>query len=83
MRWPFLSLPRKRHASLLLGALSLLGAPGLRPPRRLDGGGDRAAAPATFDIRDGASLLRIPTSEILAARAAGNYVEFLIADARR
>jgi hypothetical protein len=39
--------------------------------------------PATFDIRDGATILRIPTAEILAAQAAGNYVEFALADGRR
>jgi len=39
--------------------------------------------PATFDIRDGASLLRVPVGEILAAKAAGNYVEFALADGRR
>jgi hypothetical protein len=42
-----------------------------------------AASPATFDIRDGASLLRIPVAEILAAKAAGNYVEFVLDDGRR
>src|SRR5205807_5615175 len=34
------------------------------------------SAPATFDIRDGPSLLRVLVGEILAARGAGNYVEF-------
>jgi DNA-binding LytR/AlgR family response regulator len=42
-----------------------------------------AAAPMTFDIRDGAALLRVPVVEILAAQAAGNYVEFALADGRR
>lgn len=41
------------------------------------------AAPATFDIRDGASILRVPVNEILAASAAGNYVEFALEDGRR
>jgi hypothetical protein len=41
------------------------------------------AAPATFDIRDGASILRVATGEIIAARAAGNYVEFALEDGRR
>ncbi|MGH6956935.1 MAG: LytTR family DNA-binding domain-containing protein, partial [Caulobacteraceae bacterium] len=36
-----------------------------------------------FDIRDGASILRAPTADILAVRAAGNYVEFALADGRR
>ncbi len=42
-----------------------------------------ATSPATFDIRDGASILRIPVAEILAAKAAGNYVEFALDDGRR
>lgn len=37
----------------------------------------------TFDIRDGASLTRVRLSEILAITAAGNYVEFALADGRR
>ncbi|HVN01526.1 MAG TPA: LytTR family DNA-binding domain-containing protein [Caulobacteraceae bacterium] len=37
----------------------------------------------TFDIRDGQSLVRAPVAEIVAAHAAGNYVEFLLADGRR
>ena len=40
-------------------------------------------APATFDIRDGARLLRVPAAQILAARSAGNYVEFVLADGRK
>ena len=40
------------------------------------------AAP-TYDIRDGARLVRVPTGEIIAATSAGNYVEFLLADGRR
>jgi DNA-binding LytR/AlgR family response regulator len=43
----------------------------------------REVVPATFDIRDGAVILRIPVPEILAARAAGNYVEFALDDGRR
>lgn len=42
-----------------------------------------AEAPRTFDIQDGARLLRVPTIEILAVRSAGNYAEFLLADGRR
>ena len=42
-----------------------------------------AVGPATFDIRDGASILRVPVREILAAQAAGNYVEFALEDGRR
>jgi hypothetical protein len=37
----------------------------------------------SFDIRDGASILRVPVGEIVAARAAGNYVEFALEDGRR
>lgn len=40
-------------------------------------------SPASFDIRDGARLLRVPVGEILAVRSAGNYAEFLLADGRR
>jgi len=43
----------------------------------------QAAGPATFDIRDGASILRTPVAEIVAAQAAGNYVEFALEDGRR
>jgi DNA-binding LytR/AlgR family response regulator len=42
-----------------------------------------ATAAASFDIRDGARLLRVPAAEILAVRSAGNYAEFLLADGRR
>jgi hypothetical protein len=42
-----------------------------------------ADAEATFDIRDGAKLIRTPVSEILSARSAGNYVEFHLSDGRR
>ena len=42
-----------------------------------------AAGRATFDIRDGVSILRVPLGEILAAKAAGNYVEFALEDGRR
>jgi hypothetical protein len=41
------------------------------------------AADALFDIQDGVRLLRVPLSDILAVRAAGNYVEFLLRDERR
>jgi DNA-binding LytR/AlgR family response regulator len=42
-----------------------------------------ASPVASFDIRDGARLVRVPVSEILAVRSAGNYAEFLLADGRR
>lgn len=38
--------------------------------------------PATFDIRDGARVIRTPMAEILAVVSAGNYVEFRLADGR-
>ena len=37
-----------------------------------------AGSSATFDIRDGATTRRTPVGDILAARAAGNYVEFVL-----
>jgi hypothetical protein len=37
----------------------------------------------TFDIRDGARLIRVPLADILAVTSAGNYVEFLLEDGRR
>ncbi|HWE99872.1 MAG TPA: LytTR family DNA-binding domain-containing protein [Caulobacteraceae bacterium] len=41
------------------------------------------AASALVDIREGQRLLRTPAAEILAVRAAGNYVEFLLASGER
>lgn len=41
------------------------------------------ARPATFDIQDGARLIRVPMENILAVRSAGNYVEFILKDDRR
>jgi DNA-binding LytR/AlgR family response regulator len=38
---------------------------------------------ATFDIVEGARVLRMPVGQIVAVRAAGNYVEFLLDDGRR
>ena len=43
----------------------------------------QANARATFDIRDGARVTRIRLADILAVTAAGNYVEFALADGRR
>lgn len=40
------------------------------------------ARPASFDIREGARVIRMPASEILAVVSAGNYVEFKLADGR-
>ena len=42
-----------------------------------------APTAASFDIRDGARLVRVPVAEILAVRSAGNYAEFLLGDGRR
>jgi hypothetical protein len=36
-----------------------------------------------FDIVEGSRVIRVPLEEIAALRAAGNYVEFLLADGRR
>ncbi|MBS0296746.1 MAG: response regulator transcription factor [Proteobacteria bacterium] len=41
------------------------------------------AAPALFDIRDGARVVRAPVAEIVAVNSAGNYVEFTLADGRK
>ena len=53
--------------------------------RRMAAGRPAAAVPepATFAIRDGATILRVGVAEILAVQAAGNYVEFALADGRR
>ena len=45
-----------------------------------------AARPATqpsYDIRDGAKLVRVRVEDILAITSAGNYVEFVLRDGRR
>ena len=44
-----------------------------------------AAAPAaaTYAIRDGNRVLRVPMADILAVRSAGNYVEFSLRDGRK
>lgn len=39
--------------------------------------------PVTFDIQDGARLIRVSVDKIIAVRSAGNYVEFVLADDRR
>lgn len=36
-----------------------------------------------FDIQDGAKIYRVPVAEIIAVRAAANYVEFVLTDGRR
>jgi hypothetical protein len=53
---------------------------------RLGRGQAPIAAPAprvTFDIRDGATLIRVRIDDILAVSSAGNYVEFTLGDGRR
>lgn len=42
-----------------------------------------AAPDPTFDIRDGARIIRARPGEILAVSSAGNYVEFALADGRK
>ncbi|MFN7130118.1 MAG: LytTR family DNA-binding domain-containing protein, partial [Brevundimonas sp.] len=44
---------------------------------------DEPVRPVSFDIRDGARIIRAPLADILAVSSAGNYVEFLLADGRR
>ena len=39
--------------------------------------------PATFDIRDGARIVRASLTDILAVSSAGNYAEFHLADGRK
>ena len=39
--------------------------------------------PVSFDIRDGARIIRVPLSDILAVASAGNYVEFHLGDGRK
>ncbi|MCZ8193890.1 LytTR family DNA-binding domain-containing protein [Brevundimonas sp.] len=39
--------------------------------------------PVSFDIRDGARIIRAPVGDILAVSSAQNYVEFWLADGRR
>lgn len=51
--------------------------------RWVDGFVPGQPARTTYDIQDGARLLRIPTAEIRAVRSAGNYIEFHLADGRR
>lgn len=55
------------------GLTQIYGRPRIRP----------AEPPATFDIRDGAKVIRTPVAEILAVASAGNYVEFHLADGRK
>jgi hypothetical protein len=47
------------------------------------GESEAAKRPVTFHIQDGTTLIRVPIDDILAARAADNYVEFMLTDGRR
>lgn len=49
-----------------------------QPPQRVP-----ADARATFDIRDGARLIRVPVADIVGVASAGNYAEFILADGRK
>ncbi|MFN3352005.1 MAG: LytTR family DNA-binding domain-containing protein [Brevundimonas sp.] len=50
---------------------------------RLDRRQSRSGDPRSFDIRDGARIIRVPPAQILAVTSAGNYVEFWLSDGRR
>lgn len=50
---------------------------------RLRKGNERPLRPVSFDIRDGARIIRAPLEDILAVSSAGNYVEVWLADGRR
>jgi hypothetical protein len=57
--------------------------PRLGRPAAAPGDSPSQTRAESFDIVDGARILRIPLGEIIAVRAAGNYVEFLLLDGRR
>lgn len=44
---------------------------------------DEPVRPVSFDIRDGARIIRTALPDIVAVSSAGNYVEFWLADGRR
>jgi hypothetical protein len=82
--WTLAELPYEYRKDILTyvlmaGIIWVLTRPA-QPPAAAEPG---PVSPATFDIRDGAVILRVRVSEILAARAAGNYVEFALDDGRR
>ena len=72
-----------RKDLLAYGLASVIYSLSLRRSARESAQAAPAQNTASFDIRDGARLLRIPIVEILAVRSAGNYAEFLLADGRR
>ena len=49
----------------------------------LRGRRDEPVRPVSFDIRDGARIIRTSLSDIVAVSSAGNYVEFWLTDGRR
>ena len=51
--------------------------------RRLRRPDQTTLRPVSFDIREGARIIRAPVGEILAVSSAGNYVEFWLANGRR
>lgn len=55
----------------------------LRAYGRPQEGVTNTTASATFDIRDGAKVVRAQVADILAVSSAGNYVEFVLADGRK
>jgi hypothetical protein len=79
--WPYEY--RKDLITFIVFAGTLWGVGRLRPNAIAAPAAPGREAPATFDIRDGPALVRAPVADILAAHAAGNYVEFLLADGRR
>jgi hypothetical protein len=64
-------------------ALMVLAFRGVARHLALQGAPPAAGGDMLFDIRDGARLIRVALGDILAVTAAGNYVEFLLADGRR
>jgi len=72
-----------RKDILAYGLASIIYYLSLRQSAREASATSQPASIANFDIRDGARLVRVPVSEILAVRSAGNYAEFLLADGRR
>lgn len=72
---------RKDGVGYVLGILAVWALTRIYGQKPAQPAGD--ATPATFDIRDGGKLVRVPTADILAVSSAGNYVEFVLADGRR
>ena len=74
---------RKDAIGYFIGVAAFWGLTRLHGPQAARTPQPPPAAPATFDIREGARMLRTPLAEILAATSAGNYVEFVLADGRK